>query len=97
MDDVTVSFFWCGPWSVIDVRRQPRFVIFSKQLRELAKTRGAVFISTMRPPLAEPSGRLAKAMSDDGQHLNDAGYEVLARWIADEGGAATAPLRTAAK
>ncbi len=61
--------------------------------RALAEARGAVFLRTNRPPLADAEGRLSKDFTRDGEHLDAAGYEVLARWLAEEGGPATAALR----
>lgn len=63
-------------------------------LRDLASSRGAAFVRTNRPPLVAAPGQLSAAMAlPDGIHLNRAGYAVLARWIAGDGGAATASLR----
>lgn len=61
-------------------------------LRALAAERGATFVRTSRPPITAPDGLLSPAMTDDGVHLNAAGYTVLSRWILEEGGAAVAPL-----
>ncbi len=64
-------------------------------LRALAAARGAAFVRTDRPPLADADGRLVRSMSVDGEHLVDAGYEVLARWILEDGGEATGRLHAA--
>lgn len=74
-----------------------RLRALNEGLRVLAITKGAAFIPTERPPLMLPDGRLDPALSLDGEHLNADGYAVLARWIADEGGPATAMLRAATR
>ena len=54
------------------------------------------YVRTCRPPLITEDGQLRADMTAaDGRHPNEAAYRVLAKWIADEGGEATAPLRGA--
>lgn len=56
-------------------------------LRESCEARGVAFVATDRPPLRGATG-LSEAHSVDRLHLNDAGYDVLARWIVEDGGPA---------
>jgi hypothetical protein len=51
-----------------------------------ARSRGIAFVDAARPPIAAPSGALAREMSVDDMHLDDDGYRTLARWIVAEGG-----------
>lgn len=53
-------------------------------LEELARRSGCAFVPTDRPPLRAPSGALALEYAFDPQHLNDAGYRLLARWILED-------------
>jgi lysophospholipase L1-like esterase len=55
-------------------------------LAALAHERGAAFVDSARPPIADASGALAEECSADRLHLNARGYRELARWIATEGG-----------
>lgn len=66
-------------------------------LRELAKQYGAAFVATNRPEIMDANGRMAPHMSPDKMHLTEEGYAYFARWIAEEGGEATAPLRAGAR
>lgn len=67
-------------------------------LRVLAEARGFGFVRADRPPLTDGRGRLLVEMAGpDRKHMHLAGYQILARWIALEGGAATEPLRAAWK
>jgi lysophospholipase L1-like esterase len=70
-----------------------RLRALNEGLRALATARGAAFVGTVRPPLADANGRLERSMSVDGEHLVTAGYEVLARWLLEDGGKATERLR----
>lgn len=70
-----------------------RLSALNKGLSALAAARGASLVEVNRPPLADAEGRLVREMSVDGEHLNEAGYAVLSRWVAEGGGAATASLR----
>ncbi|MFO0591399.1 MAG: GDSL-type esterase/lipase family protein [Polyangiaceae bacterium] len=70
-----------------------RLRALNEGLRALAIEKGASFIATERAPLMLADGRLDPALSLDGEHLNEGGYAVLARFIAEDGGAATAALR----
>ncbi len=45
------------------------------------------FIQLAKAPLIDTHNRLAHAMSIDDWHLNEAGYEVLSRWLRSEGSA----------
>jgi lysophospholipase L1-like esterase len=65
-------------------------------LADLASARGLALVGTNRPPLADSAGSLAAAMSVDRHHLGPPGYEVLARWLIEDGGPAVATLREAA-
>ena len=51
-----------------------------------ARARGIAFVDAARPPIAAPSGALAREMSADDVHLDIDGYRTLARWIIAEGG-----------
>jgi lysophospholipase L1-like esterase len=51
-----------------------------------ARARGIAFVDAARPPIAAPSGALAREMSADDVHLDDDGYRTLAQWIIAEGG-----------
>jgi lysophospholipase L1-like esterase len=46
------------------------------------------FLRLARPPISSADGTLAEEFSSDREHLNAAGAQQLARWIASEGGAA---------
>ena len=45
------------------------------------------FLDPARPPLGRDDGRLAGNMSTDDWHLSPDGYEILARWLRESGGA----------
>lgn len=45
------------------------------------------FLRVARPPISSADGTLAEECSSDREHLNAAGAQQLARWIASEGGA----------
>lgn len=70
-----------------------RLAALNEGIRSLAAARGAALVRTNRPPLTGADGRLTRDHTRDGEHLNDRGYEVLARWLVEEGGPATARLR----
>jgi len=62
-------------------------------LSEVARAKGLAFVRTNRPPLVDGEGRLVPELArPDGKHLGLVGYGVLATWILEDGGAATAPL-----
>jgi lysophospholipase L1-like esterase len=65
----------------------------NRELGDLARARSVIFVRTHRPPLVTDAGALAEALTTDRYHLNDAGYEHLARWIVEDGGAVGALLR----
>lgn len=68
----------------------------SEALEAYARDHGYPYVRTNRPPLVTEDGQLRQDMTAaDGRHPNEAAYLILAKWIADEGGAATAPLRAA--
>jgi hypothetical protein len=51
------------------------------------------FVKTERAPLTTPEGQLSPLLAArDRKHLNLAGYGMLARWLLEDGGAATAAL-----
>jgi len=83
-----------GLYPVHDTRgeRLRRMRVLNGLLAELARTRGAAFVATDRPPLSSPAGPLAEVYRADPYHLDAAGYEHLARWIVADGGAAAALL-----
>jgi hypothetical protein len=58
-----------------------------EELRAVCGRRGVAFVRTDRPPLRDASG-LSEAHSADRLHLSDAGYDVLAGWIVEDGGPA---------
>ncbi len=63
-------------------------------LQAYARAHGYPYVRTNRPPLLTEDGLLRQDMTaPDGRHPNEAAYTILAKWIAEEGGAATAPLR----
>jgi lysophospholipase L1-like esterase len=95
--DVPVALIEIMPISAPPPDEPPRLRALNEGLRSLAANRGVAFVRTNRPPLMDETGRLPRSLSADGEHLNDAGYEILARWVAEDGGAATAALRSAAK
>lgn len=65
----------------------------NRRLEDAARARGATFVRTDRAPLVAPDGRLDPLLAArDRKHLNFAGYGVLAAWIREEGGSATAAL-----
>lgn len=65
----------------------------NRRLKDAARARGAAFVDTDRFPLATAEGQLSPAMAArDRKHLNLAGCGVLARWLREEGGPATAAL-----
>lgn len=67
-------------------------------LRVLALARGFGFVHVNRPPLTDGRDRLLVEMAGpDRKHMHLAGYQIFARAIALEGGAATEPLRAAWK
>jgi len=52
-------------------------------LADHARSRGALFVETARPPIALDSGALSERHSCDSLHLSDEGYAVLACWIVE--------------
>lgn len=70
-----------------------RLRILNAGIEKLALEHGQSFLRTQRLPLVDETGHSVPAMYADNHHLNAAGYKVYAKWIADGGGAATAPLR----
>jgi hypothetical protein len=62
------------------------------ELADLCRDRGATFVRTDRGPLQATNKSLAGDFTDDGLHLNQAGYRVLARWLIEDGGATGAIL-----
>lgn len=67
-------------------------------LRALAERRGFGFVDAARPPLTKERGPLLTEMArPDHRHMHLAGYQIFARRIAEEGGAATEPLRAVYK
>jgi lysophospholipase L1-like esterase len=66
----------------------------SEALEAYARDHHFAYVRTNRPPLVTEDGQLREDMTAaDGRHPNEAAYKILAKWIADEGGEATAPLR----
>lgn len=61
-------------------------------LADLCQSRGAAFVRTDRGPLRAANRSLAEDFTDDGLHLNQAGYQVLVRWLIEDGGATGAIL-----
>jgi lysophospholipase L1-like esterase len=65
----------------------------NKILEDGVKARGATFVKTIRQPLVTEEGRLAPGAARlDRKHVNFVGYSLLARWILEDGGPATAAL-----
>jgi hypothetical protein len=65
----------------------------NSRIAELARERGMAFVKTERAPLTTPEGQLSPLLAArDRKHLNLAGYGMLARWLLEDGGAATAAL-----
>lgn len=62
-------------------------------LQKIAKAHGATYVPTLRPELVDERGRLKKELSSDKIHVNEQGFAYLAKWIAEDGGDATAVLR----
>lgn len=56
-------------------------------LETAARRRGVAWITVDRPPITTASGALSPELSADRLHLAPAGYEVLAGWILQDGGA----------
>jgi lysophospholipase L1-like esterase len=63
-----------------------RLAQLERELRAVCEGRQVAFVATHRAPLLGADG-LSEVHSVDRLHLNDAGYDVLARWIVEDGGA----------
>lgn len=65
-------------------------------LQEYAQTNGFPYVRLNRPPLVTEDGLMRPDMTaGDGRHPNEQAYAVIAKWVAEDGGEATAPLRDA--
>lgn len=67
-------------------RRNPDAAAYTRAIRDIARTRGAVFVDLFTPLSQRAPG--SPGLTDDGLHLNPAGLEVVAREIARQLGAA---------
>ena len=66
----------------------------SEVLQGWAEEHHIPYIRVNRPPLVTEDGRARQDMTAaDGRHPNEQAFKIIAKWIAEEGGEATAPLR----
>ncbi|MFO0588430.1 MAG: GDSL-type esterase/lipase family protein [Polyangiaceae bacterium] len=66
----------------------------SEVLQAWAREQHIPYIRVNRPPLVTEDGRARKDMTAaDGRHPNEQAFKIIAKWIVEEGGEATAPLR----
>jgi len=75
----------------LTVLGRARLEATNAKLHALAEALEMDYLETDRPPLTGPAGRLDAQYSADRLHLNRLGYQVLGRWIRQNGGA-LAPL-----
>lgn len=65
-------------------------------LQAYAQAHGFPYVRLNRPPLVTEDGLLRMDMTaGDGRHPNEEAYRIMAKWIAEDGGEATKPLREA--
>lgn len=68
----------------------------SEVLQAWARDHHIPYVRVNRPPLTQEDGRARVEMTaPDGRHPSEQAFKLIAKWIADEGGEATAPLRAA--
>lgn len=93
---VPIAILGVPPWCEQTESDLDRLRRLNAGLSSLAFARGHGFVDVDRPPIAREDGSLAPEMADtDGKHLGAAGYEVLARWMLEQGGEAVAALSIA--
>ncbi len=65
-------------------------------LQTYAQANGFPYVRLNRPPLVTEDGLLREDMTaGDGRHPNAEAYRIIGKWIAEDGGEATKPLREA--
>lgn len=68
----------------------------SEGLQLWAKANGFPYVRLNRPPLLTEDGMMRRDLTaGDGKHPNEEAYAIIAKWIAEDGGEATASLRAA--
>jgi lysophospholipase L1-like esterase len=63
-----------------------RLTLTNNELMRMCAVRGVAWVPTWRPPVKALDGTLAAASAADELHLNDAGYDAVARWLIADGG-----------
>jgi len=96
--DVPITLVEILPLCDTDEPSRLRLDAVNSGLQRLASRRGFGFVHANRPPLTDGAGSLRVDMAGpDRKHVHAEGAKILGKIIADEGGAATAPLRARRK
>lgn len=85
--DLPVTVIGILPDRELDAQGVARLAQVNAALEALCEREGCAFVRTDRPPIRAPDGSLAPQCAADRLHLNAAGYEALAGWLREEGGA----------
>lgn len=92
--DVPITLVEMVPMRDTPASSGARLRQLNEGMRLLAEARGFAFVRANRPPITDGHDSLRPEMATpDGRHMNLAGYSLFARWIAEEGGPGTEPLR----